>query len=87
MTFYYDDLTDVMHILLIEKAGPSMHLESPSGSILLVERETNRLVGVTVLYFLAKLRNGSLELPELASAALPKDFLDKLRDPKQFAQH
>ena len=79
MKLYYDDLTDVMHISLAEKAGPCMHVESPSGSILIVERGTNRLVGMTILYFMAKLNDGSLHLPEVATAALPSDFLDKIR--------
>ncbi len=85
MKLYYDDLTDVMHISIIENAGPCMHVESPSGSILLVERTTNRLVGVSIFYFFAKLKDGSLELPEMASAVLPNDFLNKIRISPQFA--
>jgi hypothetical protein len=87
MTFFYDDLTDVMHISIETKSGPCMHVESPSGAILLVERESERLIGLTIPYFLAKLRDGSLSLPEIATTSLPSDFLEKLRIPPRSAEH
>lgn len=79
MTFFYDDLTDVMHVQFEAKSGPCIHVESPSGSILIIERGTNRLVGISILYFDAKLKEGALSLPELGSVSLPENFLESLR--------
>jgi hypothetical protein len=87
MTFFYDDLTDVMHISIEAKSGPCMHVESPSGAILLVERETERLIGLTIPYFMARLRDGSLSLPEIGTTSLPRDFLHKLRIPPRLMEH
>lgn len=77
MTFYYDDLTDVMHIAFEQEAGPCLYIEAPSGTILRIERSTNKLVSMVIPYFIAKLRDDALVIPELASAALPPDFLSK----------
>lgn len=77
MTFFYDDSADVMYILLADEVGPCLYVES-SGVILRIERSTQRLVAVTIPGFHKILEDGKLDLPELASAALPSNFLDTI---------
>jgi hypothetical protein len=77
MTFFYDDSADVMYIYLADEAGPCLYVES-SGAILRIERETKKLVSVTIPAFHRTLEDGALVLPEVATAALPHGFLDSI---------
>jgi hypothetical protein len=82
VTFFYDDLTDVMHIAFEQTAGPCLYVEAPSGSILRIERATNKLVSIVIPAFLAQVNENALVLPELAAASLPPDFLNKFLSTK-----
>ena len=83
MTFLYDELTDVMHIAIEAEAGPCFYVESSSGAILRIEHGTNKLIGLAIPYFFAKLEDGSLTLPEIATTAMPSDFIERLQAGRQ----
>ncbi len=78
MTFCYDDETDVLHIAFEANAGPCLFVETASGAILRIERGTNTLIGATIPYFIRKLKDGSLVMPELATTSMPSDFMQKV---------
>jgi hypothetical protein len=76
MTFNYDDLTDVMFITFVDRVtGPCINIETSPSTVLRVEKNTNNIVGVTILYFLAQVKEGSLDLPEVVASSLPNGFL------------
>jgi len=79
MTFYFDDETGVMRIAFQqEDAGPCVYIETPTG-ILRIERDTNKLISITIPAFYEKLADGSVSLPELSSSVLPVDVIHKLQ--------
>jgi hypothetical protein len=79
MTFYFDDETGVMAIAFVEGAvGPCMYFETAIG-VFRVERDTNKLVSVTIPFFFEKLADGTLSLPELSPTVLPQEVIAKFR--------
>lgn len=78
MTFYFDNETEVMRIAFATEAGPCMYIETPTG-IFRIERATNKLVSITIPFFLEKLADGSLALPEVPSTVLSNEVINTFR--------
>ncbi len=78
MTFYFDNETEVMRIAFATEAGPCMYIETPTG-IFRIERATNKLISITIPFFLEKLADGSLTLPDVPATVLSNDLIDTFR--------
>jgi len=68
MTFSYDRLADVMYVTFERLPNQAyIYVENESGDILRMDRTTQRVVGITIPYFLERLKNNKLEVPEIGA--------------------
>jgi len=68
MTFSYDMPADVMYVTFERLPNQAyIYVENESGDILRLDRTTQRVVGITIPYFLERLKNNKLEIPEIGT--------------------
>jgi uncharacterized protein YuzE len=66
MTLSYDKIADVLYITFEQVSGESyLYVENDSGDILRVDKDSQKVVGVTLPFFLARAKKGKITIPEV----------------------
>jgi uncharacterized protein YuzE len=68
MTLSYDKSADVLYVTF-EKAEPGTYVytENQNGDILRLDRESGRVVGVTIPFFAKRSKVGKIVIPEVGA--------------------
>jgi uncharacterized protein YuzE len=71
MTLSYDKHADVLYVTFeCAPDQPYIYVENANGDVLRIDKETNRVVGVTIPFFLKRAARGRIEVPEIGSVPL-----------------
>jgi len=65
MTLEYDDLADVMHVSFADPETTCTYMDSVSGAILRIEKDSGRIVGARILGFSRIMQQGAYDIPEM----------------------
>lgn len=78
MTFSYDKDGDVLYVTFEKRPEQSyVYVENENGDVLRLDKETKRVVGVTIPFFSARLKKGPLSIPEIGPVPF-NDFASEL---------
>jgi len=71
MTLSYDKHADVLYIAF-EALSPDKYVfvENEQGDVLKLDRIDNHVVGCTIPFFLARLKKGKIDIPEIGGGPL-----------------
>jgi uncharacterized protein YuzE len=71
MTLSYDKETDVLYITFQKSPGQRYrYVENENGDVLRLDSESNQVVGVTMPYFLKRVKKNKLSIPEVSDVPL-----------------
>jgi uncharacterized protein YuzE len=65
MKFNYDELTDVLYVTFEQSVGRVTYIENNEGDILRMDQQSGRIIGVTIMFFLRRARQGPIVIPEI----------------------
>ena len=69
MTFDHDEDDDVLYVTFAPAKG-TRYVETEHGDIVRFDKETNQIVGMTVVFFAERTRGGEkIDVPEIAAVA------------------
>lgn len=70
MTFSYDEDADVLYVTFARPKAGVRYVETERGDVIRFCEETNQIVGVTILFFTERTKNGeSINVPEVGVVA------------------
>ena len=64
MTFSYDHDADVLYVTFGE-SPKAVYIEKEEGDIIILDKESGRILGCTVMFFRARLKRGPIIIPEV----------------------
>lgn len=78
MTISYDSDEDIMEVTFSPPRGLIRYSESSTGDVLKFCRETNVIVGLTILFYEHRMkRDGKVDIPEVGFARLRTEVDDE----------
>lgn len=87
MTFSYDDDADVLYLDFADFSGKATYVENTSGDILRVDIESGRVLGVTVLFFMRRMAQGDISIPEVGFVPFTNITTQLLESRKTHGKH
>jgi uncharacterized protein YuzE len=87
MTFLYDDLTDVLYVTFEQSGGRVTYIENDEGDVLRMDQSSGRIVGVTIMFFLRRAREGPIIVPEISTVPFNQIASNLLSERKHEKSH
>jgi uncharacterized protein YuzE len=87
MTFSYDGDADVLYVTFERLARPAQYVENENGDILRIDEESGKIVGVTILFFLRRAKQGVVSVPEVGVVPFNQIASDLLNERRQQKSH
>lgn len=91
MTFSYDSDADTLYVTFESASTPVTYLENGNGDVITIERESGKIVGCTILFFMRRAEKGAISIPEIGvvpfNAIMDSLISERTRDAKGKHKH